>query len=69
MNLREQMEPEGKTRFDRQIESEYQKLIAISHEHLQLQAFPISLPDAVPVPAVSKDEDPRSSRPSRPSWD
>jgi hypothetical protein len=29
MNLREQMEPEEKTRFDRQIESEYQKLIVL----------------------------------------
>jgi hypothetical protein len=48
MNLREQMEPEEKTRFDRQIEAEHQKLIAIGHEHLQLQAFPIGLPDAIP---------------------
>jgi hypothetical protein len=43
------MEPEEKARFDRQVEAEHQKLIAISHKHLQLQAFPISLPDAVPM--------------------
>ena len=43
------MEPEEKTRFDRQVEAEHQKLIAISREHLQLQAFPIGLPDAVPM--------------------
>jgi hypothetical protein len=49
MNLREQMEPEEKTRFDRQVEAGHQKLIAIGHEHLQLQAFPIGLPDAVPT--------------------
>jgi hypothetical protein len=43
------MEPEEKTRFDRQVEAEHQKLIAIGREHLQLQALPIGLPDAVPV--------------------
>jgi hypothetical protein len=48
MNLREQMEPEEKARFDRQVEAEHQKLIAIGNEYLQLQAFPIGLPDAVP---------------------
>ena len=49
INLREQMEPEEKTRFDRQVEAEHQKLIAIGYKHLQLQAFPIGLPDAVPM--------------------
>ena len=47
-NLREQMEPEEKARFDRQLEAEHQKLIAIGQEHLELQALPISLPDPAP---------------------
>ena len=47
MTLREQMEPVEKMRFDRQIEAEHQKLIAIRQGHLGLQAFPIGLPDAI----------------------
>jgi len=48
------MEPEEKTRFDRQIEAEHQKLITIAREHLDLQAFPIGLPDAVPMQQFRK---------------
>jgi len=48
-NLREQMEPEEKARFDRQLEAEHQKLIAIDRGHLELQALPIGLPDPVPI--------------------
>jgi hypothetical protein len=48
-NLREQMEPEGKARFDRQLEAEYQKLIVIGRGHLELQASPIGLPDLAPM--------------------
>jgi hypothetical protein len=43
------MEPEEKARFDRQLETEHQKLIAIGREHLELQALSVSLPDPVPV--------------------
>ena len=48
MDLREQMEPEEKARFDRQIEAEQQKLLAIGRTHLELQALPIENPDPVP---------------------
>lgn len=41
------MEPEEKVRFDRHLEAEHQKLIAIGRAHLELQALPISLPDLV----------------------
>jgi hypothetical protein len=41
MDLREQMEPEEKARFDRQIEAEQQKLLAIGRTHLELQALPM----------------------------
>lgn len=43
------MEPEERARFDRQIEAQNQKLITISQGHLELQALPIGLPDAVPI--------------------
>jgi hypothetical protein len=48
-NLREQMEPVEKARFDRQLEAEYQKLIVIGRGHLELQASPIGLPDLAPM--------------------
>jgi hypothetical protein len=48
------MEPEERARFDRQVEVQHQKLIAIGEEHLQLQALPIGLPDAVPQPQFRK---------------
>jgi hypothetical protein len=48
------MEPEEKARFDRQIEAEQQKLLAISRTHLELQAFPIGNPDPVPKPQFRK---------------
>jgi hypothetical protein len=48
------MEPEERARFDRQVEAQHQKLIAIGEEHLELQALPISLPDAVPQPQFRK---------------
>ena len=48
-NLREQMEPEEKARFDHQLEAEHQKLIAIGRGHLELQALPVSLPDPAPM--------------------
>jgi hypothetical protein len=54
MNLREQMEPEEKARFDHQIEAEQQKLPAIGHTHLELQALPIGNPDPVPKPQFRK---------------
>jgi hypothetical protein len=54
MDLREQMEPEEKARFDRQIEAEQQKLLAIGRTHLELQAFPIGNPDPVPKPQFRK---------------
>jgi hypothetical protein len=44
------MEPKEKARFDRQIEAEQQKLLAIGRIHLELQAFPIKNPDPVPKP-------------------
>jgi hypothetical protein len=43
------MEPEEKARFDRQVEAEQQKLIAIAQDHIELQALPIGNPDAVPL--------------------
>jgi hypothetical protein len=43
------MEPEERARFDRQVEIQNQKLITISQGHLELQASPIGLPDAVPT--------------------
>ena len=52
--LREQMEPEEKARFDRQVEAEQQKLIAIAQDHIELQALPIGNPDAVPKPQFRK---------------
>jgi hypothetical protein len=48
-NLHEQVEPEEKARFDRQLEAEHQKLIAIGRGHLELQALPIGLPDPAPM--------------------
>jgi hypothetical protein len=48
MNLRDQMEPEEKARFDVQVEGEHQKLITIGQQHLELQALPISNPDSNP---------------------
>lgn len=54
MDLREQMEPEEKARFDRQIEAEQQKLLAIGRTHLELQALPIGNPDPVPKPQFRK---------------
>ena len=59
MDLREQMEPEEKARFDRQIEAEQQKLLAISRTYLELQAFPIGKPDPVPKPQFRKKKTPR----------
>jgi hypothetical protein len=52
--LREQMEPEEKARFDRQVEAEQQKLIFIAQDHIELQALPIGNPDAVPKPQFRK---------------
>jgi hypothetical protein len=52
--LREQMEPEEKARFDRQVEAEQQKLISIAQDHIELQALPIGNPDAVPKPQFRK---------------
>ena len=49
-----QMEAEEKARFDRQVEAEHQKLIAIGQQHVQLPAFPIGLPDAIPTPQFRK---------------
>jgi hypothetical protein len=43
------MEPEEKACFDRQVEAEQRKLIAIGQEHLELQALLISNPDPVPT--------------------
>jgi hypothetical protein len=43
------MEPDERARFDRQLEAEHQKLIAIGQEHLELQALLIGLPDPVPM--------------------
>ena len=54
MGLREQMEPEEKARFDRQIEAEQQKLLAIGRTHLELQALPIGNPDPMPKPRFRK---------------
>ena len=54
MDLREQMEPEEKARFDRQIEAEQQKLLAIGRTHLELQALPIGNPDPLPKPQLRK---------------
>jgi hypothetical protein len=54
MTLREQMEPEELARFDRQVEGEHQKLIAIGRQHLELQAFPIRNPDPLPQPRFRK---------------
>jgi hypothetical protein len=48
-NLRDQIKPEEKARFDRQVEAQNQKLITIGQGHLKLQALPIGLPDAVPT--------------------
>jgi hypothetical protein len=48
-NLREQMEPEEKARFSRQLEAEHQKLIAIGQRHLELHALPIGLHNPVPI--------------------
>jgi hypothetical protein len=56
MDLREQMEPEEKAQFDRQIEAEQQKLLAIGRTHLELQAFPIGNPDPVPKPQFRKEK-------------
>jgi hypothetical protein len=47
VSLCKQKEPEEKTRIDRHLETEYQKLITISRRHLELQALPIALPDPV----------------------
>jgi hypothetical protein len=52
--LREQMEPEEKARFDRQVEAEQQNLIAIAQDHIELQALPIGNPDAVSKPQFRK---------------
>jgi hypothetical protein len=52
--LREQMEPEEKARFDRQVEAEQQKLISIAQDHIELEALPIGNPDAVPKPQFRK---------------
>jgi len=54
MDLREQMEPDEKARFDRQIEAEQQKLLAIGRTHLELQALPIGNPDPVSKPQFRK---------------
>jgi hypothetical protein len=48
------MEPEEKARFDRQVVAEHQKLITIAQEHIELQGFPIGLPDAIPMPQFRK---------------
>ena len=47
VSLCKQKEPEEKARFDRHLETEYQKLMAIGRRHLELQALPIALPDPV----------------------
>jgi hypothetical protein len=46
--LRDQMGLEEKTRFDRQVEAEQQKLIVITRDQVELQALPIGNPDANP---------------------
>ena len=43
-----------KARFDRQVEAEQQKLIAIAQDHIELQALPIGNQDAVPKPQFRK---------------
>jgi hypothetical protein len=48
------MQPEEKARFDRQVEAEHQKLIAIGQRHVKLQAFLIGNPDAIPKPYFRK---------------
>jgi hypothetical protein len=54
MDLRDQMGVEEKPRFDRQVETEHQKLIAIGQGHLHLQVLPIRVPDAVPKAIYKK---------------
>jgi hypothetical protein len=48
------MGTEERARFDRQVEAQNQKLITIGQEHLELQALPIGLPDAVPTRQLPK---------------
>jgi hypothetical protein len=54
MDLRDQMRVEEKPRFDCQVETEHQKLIAIGQGHLHLQVLPIRVPDAVPKAIYKK---------------
>jgi hypothetical protein len=54
MDLREQMEPEEKARFDHQIEAEQQMLLAVGRTHPELQALPIGNPNPVPKPQFRK---------------
>ncbi len=48
MELRDQMKPEEKARYTRQIEEDQQKLLKIGQQHLKLQQLPISNPSPVP---------------------
>lgn len=48
MELRDQMKPEEKTQYTRQIEEDQQKLLKIGQQHLKLQQLPISNPSPIP---------------------
>jgi hypothetical protein len=48
MELRDQMKPEEKARYTRQIEEDQQKLLKIGQQHLKLQQLPIGNPSPVP---------------------
>jgi hypothetical protein len=48
MELRDQMKPEEKARYTRQIEEDQQKLLKIGQQHLKLQQLPIGNPSRVP---------------------
>jgi hypothetical protein len=48
MELRDQMKPEEKARYTRQIEEDQQKLLKIGQQHLKLQQLPIGNPSPIP---------------------
>jgi hypothetical protein len=48
MELRDQMKPEEKARYTRQIDEDQQKLLKIGQQHLKLQQLPIGNPSRVP---------------------
>jgi hypothetical protein len=62
MDLRDQMGVEEKPRFDRQVETEHQKLIAIGQGHLHLQVLPIRVPDAVPKAIYKKKKEKKKKK-------